>query len=458
MKSDPIVRAGILVLAVLGVLASVWVLPPAMHRARRLCPVRPDGVAEAGAMPQWARKYGVSCNVCHTTVPRLTQAGYKFRRAGFRMPDEIGKETKFEGLKDMYSVRIREDFKVTGTATDGSASNKKVKATNQFLFNELTFYPVSGAIGQYWATLSELTFVPDEHVEVENAYLRATYPVSEDLFLTARAGIMHPQEGCGASDRALGNFRPLFQRNSAKDTFSGNAFDSTVLLWGQAQEGAEFGATYKDTTLTWAVFNGFNTKRGSADGGSNNNHYDSLIFLNQFLGEKAAVSAEFLFGKTDWGDNGATPADATADLSKSVYTPVAAVPATWVNNYQRYALYASYLAHPQLNVLGGWELGKDHRPDPSAGGSNNSDTFNSGGYFLEAESKLHDHFTASLRYDTFRPSYRTAANRLTSWTASLVAPFDWVKFMLEYQLKRAQSAVGHDRTDNTVRGEWMIHF
>ncbi len=268
-------KCGYIAAAVCGFFVAVWLVPPILHTAKRLCPVRPDGVSEADAMPQFARKHGINCSVCHTTVPELTRAGYEFRRAGFRMPDEIGKDTKFEGLKDMYSARVREEFRLTGKATD-----------NAFVFHELTFYPITGAIGKWWAAETELTFAPGEKPEVENAYIRATYPHKDWLF-TARAGILHPFEGYGASDRPISNIRPQFQSQRAKQ----GSFDTQVQIWNQDQEGLELGATYKDTTLTMAVLNGFNSETGAANEGDNNNSRDLLFFFNQIIGDNAGVSA-----------------------------------------------------------------------------------------------------------------------------------------------------------------------
>lgn len=451
MKGITMGRAAVVLLAAWGVLLVAAFVPPVLHRARHLCPVRPDGVAEAGAVPQWARKYGVSCSVCHTTVPRLTMTGYKFRRAGFRMPDEIGNETKFEGLKDLYSVRIREEFQVKGAAT--TSTGGKRDATNKFAFHELTFYPITGSIGKYWAAESELTFAPEENVEVENAYIRATYPVNDDFYLTARAGIFHPFEGYGGSDRPISNIRPGFQTNAAKQ----GGFDTKVKVWGQDQEGAEFGATYKDTTLTVAVLNGFNTKSGAANAGDDDNNRDFLFFFNQLIGDRAGVSAEYLNGKTRFGDAGATPADEALTITAGAPAVDAAVPATWVNNYQRAALYANYYVIPdKLNLLAGYGVGKDHLPN--AVNKDYSDTFNNAGWYAEVESKLHEHFTGAVRYDTFKPSTRAGSNRISAVTFTAVAPFDWVKFLVDYQIKRTQRAAVKDTTDNIVRAEWMIIF
>ena len=62
-------------------------------------------VRPAWSMPNFARKYSMSCNGCHTTIPRLNQTGFDFRKAGFRMPSEIGQEAKIPTSSPLYGVR-----------------------------------------------------------------------------------------------------------------------------------------------------------------------------------------------------------------------------------------------------------------------------------------------------------------------------------------------------------------
>ena len=45
--------------------------------------------SSANAMPAFARKYKLGCNVCHTLYPQLNRFGRDFRDNAFRMPDEI---------------------------------------------------------------------------------------------------------------------------------------------------------------------------------------------------------------------------------------------------------------------------------------------------------------------------------------------------------------------------------
>ncbi|MBI2082139.1 MAG: hypothetical protein HYT76_01085 [Deltaproteobacteria bacterium] len=50
---------------------------------------------QANATAQWARKYQMNCQTCHTSFPRLTYFGEKFARNGYQLPDtQDGDETK----------------------------------------------------------------------------------------------------------------------------------------------------------------------------------------------------------------------------------------------------------------------------------------------------------------------------------------------------------------------------
>src|SRR5436309_13455901 len=62
----------------------------------------------ANAMRNFARKYGVPCGTCHTTIPRLNETGYKFRAAGLRLLEEIGRseDRKLE-LADYFAAGLR---------------------------------------------------------------------------------------------------------------------------------------------------------------------------------------------------------------------------------------------------------------------------------------------------------------------------------------------------------------
>lgn len=89
MMNDRTRRAGALALTLTGVLAVSWLLPPEVHRLRRQCPVRPDGVDQVEALPAFARKYEMSCSQCHLGFPVLNAYGRQFKMNGYvRETDE----------------------------------------------------------------------------------------------------------------------------------------------------------------------------------------------------------------------------------------------------------------------------------------------------------------------------------------------------------------------------------
>jgi hypothetical protein len=190
----------------------------------------------------FARKLGVPCATCHTTIPRLNEVGYKFRAAGFRFPEQIGKEEekKFE-LGDYFSARIqpRYDTQLTNQPNGAAVANViggvvgPRTQTNTFSFMETTLYPLTGSWGKYLGSLSELSFSPEDFFEVENAYIRFVKGSAKGFFI-ARGGIFHPWEGFGASDRPYSNARPLFQTSPI--SAGGRAIPSSYLPGGRPAE------------------------------------------------------------------------------------------------------------------------------------------------------------------------------------------------------------------------------
>ncbi|MFI5360448.1 MAG: hypothetical protein ACHQ49_00645 [Elusimicrobiota bacterium] len=74
-----ILRAGL----TFYILILTWFVPPAVHKALHYCPVRPDGLAQADALPSFARKYKMSCSQCHSGFPVLNAYGRQFKMNGF---------------------------------------------------------------------------------------------------------------------------------------------------------------------------------------------------------------------------------------------------------------------------------------------------------------------------------------------------------------------------------------
>ena len=453
------------------------------------------GGIEANAMPMFARKYGVPCETCHTTIPRLNQVGYKFRAAGFRFPENIGKaeEKKFD-LGDTISARIqvRYDTQVTNQPNGAPVPNViggvpgPRTTTNALSFMEGTIYPLTSSWGKYFGSLAEFSFSPEDFWEIENAYARFNYG-SADKFFSFRGGVFHPWEGFGASDRPFSNARALFQTTPI--SASGRTVPYVYQPWGLDEVGVEAGAEIQKLSFRAAILGG-NFMRWDNDANS------FLPFPAQTGPWKGANQAVSALGKPfnsiahstpdfsaiatyllhpDGGGvsllyyhgNMATPThctDGTAigqvnpttgivcgATAASAIAPHGTVGTTdfdfsangaFRNNFDRYGAYASYPLGKRFLPMGGFDYGRDTNP--------NGTKFDSKGAFAEGAYTINQYVTAGLRYDWFKPKY--AANTFnTQWA---ITPYvniplqNGFQFIAEYQHRDFQiNATNHRQND-----------
>src|SRR5256712_9446477 len=191
------------------------------------------------------------CLAVPATLPRLNETGYKFRAAGFRLLEEIGKaeEKKFE-LGDYFAARLQARYDYQATNQPNSAPVANViggtpgprTTTNALSFQEFTLYPLTGSWGKYFGSLAELSTSPEDVFEIENAYVRFVFGKS-DKFFTSRVGILQPWEGFGASDRPFSNARPFF--HTVPISAGGRAIPYVFQSWGLDEAGLENGADIK---------------------------------------------------------------------------------------------------------------------------------------------------------------------------------------------------------------------
>src|SRR5262245_43055809 len=107
-------------------------------------------------MPMFARKYGVPCSTCHTTAPRLNETGYRFRAAGFRMPEELGQKSEEQfDVFDYFSTRLQ--FRTGATRTQVGQLETVNHST---LLQAFEIYPFTGAWGKYFSSDIKITFQP----------------------------------------------------------------------------------------------------------------------------------------------------------------------------------------------------------------------------------------------------------------------------------------------------------
>jgi hypothetical protein len=287
-------------------------------------------------------------------------------------------------------------------------------------------------------SLVELSFAPEEPAEVENAYIKAAFG-QEKSFWTLRAGIFHPFEGFGASDRPASINRPLLQRVAAN-------FNQTTFFtpWGFDQAGVEAGYDYQRFSARATVFNGLLLKEEdgelqafAAQGGplskssslGAHNTPDFQVLANLRLHpDGGGLTAYYYHGNLQLPTN-------SNDLTQPFFR----------NNFDRFAIYGSYPLLEHLHTFAAFQEGRDHT---SAGPG-----FNSRGMFAEAAFPLNDYVTPGVRYDWFDPAVDKAKNEQWGITPYVNVPLqNGLQFIAEYRHRNFKRGVGQaDRNDDAFQ-------
>jgi hypothetical protein len=452
-------------------------------------------------MPMFARKYGVPCETCHTTIPRLNEVGYKFRAAGFRFPEQIGKaeEKKFD-LGDTISARIqvRYDTQVTNQPNGAAVANViggvpgPRTTTNALSFMEGTIYPLTSSWGKYFSSLTEFSFSPEDVWEIENAYARFNYG-SADRFFSLRGGVFHPWEGFGASDRPFSNVRPLFQTSAI--SAGGRAVPYVFQPWGLDEVGVEAGADIKKLSFRAAILGGtfmrwedeskafipFPAQTGPWKGANQaiaalGKPFDSLghstpdfsaIATYILHPNSGGISVLYYRGNiatptsctdgTAIGQTNATTGEVCGVTAASSASPFGTVGNTdfdfssnsaFRNNFDRYGVYASYPLGKHFLPQGGFNYGRD----TNANGSK----FDSKGAFAEGAYTINEFVTAGVRYDWFKPRY-PGLNSQWAITPYVNIPLqNGFQFIAEYQHRDFQLNASNNRQNDTLQIRFIL--
>ncbi len=402
---------------------------------------------EARAMPNFARREGFDCSTCHINIPRLNRFGYEFRNAGFRLPTMIGdkKQKDQPDFGTMNSARIQSDAEWHHQREPRLATGKTVNQ-GQVTFFEATLYPATGSWGRWWSSEAELSVAPEDFFEVENAWARFTWG-GEQMRFNVRAGVFHPWEGYGASDRPASIARPTFQRSAARFAPGGAAqaqYLTWYTPWGFDQAGLEGGFTYGGFNIAATVFNGLVVKGADPaandpdpwkafpfqggdlvrrTGDRNYNSKDYQVFANQFFGDMA-VSAHWYHGLLS------VPVDGEVGTAGSTY---------FTDHFDRLTLYGTLPLEkflpkpiPPLWLLGGFEHGWDTGYNVGAGATTNK--FSSQGWFGELYLPFNPYVGTSVRYDYWDPTRRIQDNTQHVVTAALnVAALNGAQAIAEYR-------------------------
>ena len=225
-------KSPVLVLAAL--LAAAWVLPPLMHRALHLCPVRPDGVSPASAVPAFARKYDVGCIQCHSAFPVLNAFGRQFKLNGYVMGGEdtvLQSSDKSLWTEKLFPIgaviRSRPFDNGKGTVGNGSdgTSGFKMQAVN-----DVDIHIAGGDVARHVSWFGELDANVGGGFAPGSGDLQLGYHPSPYLnIVAARRGfyVMDPYQtltGVGSPTLAYRATQGLL---SDQNSLSGNTLDET---------------------------------------------------------------------------------------------------------------------------------------------------------------------------------------------------------------------------------------
>ncbi|MEW6208840.1 MAG: hypothetical protein AB1631_10770 [Acidobacteriota bacterium] len=388
---------------------------------------------KAYALPLFARRLGVSCATCHTSPPRLNETGYKFRAAGYRMPEEIGKggENKPFKLTDYSGVRLQARFDATRFRT-GQDDDDRV----HFNLFAAEFYTLYGPWGGNLSSNLKATIYPEESVDTEN-HLRVEGNLKLTLgndkrFFEIRGGVPHPMEGFGASDVAITNTRPYFQETPAN-------FDQSTFFtpWNFHQAAVTVGYYQGRNSVRAMLLEGirlhtdgqpFGRKEPFTEDAPLSKHPkpDFQLMANRILHDNAgSVTLYYYHG--------------------NVTLPILDTKGgAFQNFFDRVALYGSYPVK-KVTLFGGVQRGRDDRV---TGGR-----FTSLGAYGEATVPVFNDLThAGVRYDWFDPARGKSDNELRGLTAYINAWYrDQFRFVVEYQRRNQQRGLLADKNDNAFQ-------
>lgn len=291
-----------LVSGIVFFLMAAWIAPPVIQKLRHLCPVKPTGVPQAEATTAWARKYGVSCNVCHVAGYKLTMTGQKFLRKGHQMPAGTEKEAD---LSDYVALTAKLRSWQKGKTVETLATGAKTKESrNSFEGHALSIY-AGGSLDKGFSFFSEMYLNENEkknplendektqsdmgdwaRSKMAETYLQYT-SAGEDIYWMARMGRIMPWlvhlHGGGAR---LEYSRPLALTSTVYDENPYRAFSR--------QFGASAGLNYKDAFLEFGIVNGTGKHENTVEIGTDT-HKDIFASVDYTFDDNGSMAGLYYY-------------------------------------------------------------------------------------------------------------------------------------------------------------------
>lgn len=401
------------------------------------------GLKQANALPAFARREDVSCSMCHTngSAPHLTKTGYMFRRAGYRMPADIGNkgvDEKHFTVNEHLSGGLNFDYEYV---RQKDTSNVATEPTNNFNMPEAEIWPVVGAFLGNYGAWSEVDATPTTDADPGGVSLNQANLIyvngTKDRFYTFRGGLMAPQ-GVGASDQALDDGGIPLMDQSAPN-YNQDTIVTPLGAMNVPQIGAEIGANFSDTHLTMGVYNGYAAPatstgpttfaNGSLTPAAKKQAKDYKLQVDQFIGKLGVVTATYYSGTV------------------SLYDPSGTFQFT--DNFDQSRLYLTAYAIPEkLDIVAGGAYGHSDYVTTSPA----TTSFTSQGAFLGAFLYPTSYLSLLARWDGYE--YSKNAGRAIGYTLQASIPYDNNIFVFHY-IRTLSDLAGQS---DDLRAEWRFLF
>lgn len=388
----------------------------------------------AQAIPAYARKYDADCSMCHTVYPRLNPVGHKFRRLGYRMPEEF--DNREVTLSAESLKRLSNYFSARGRARGTYANSNDDPDDFDLEMHDVTLFytgPVTRNIGFFF----ELPFEPEEgNAFLEVGQINLVFGQSNNFFFS-RIGQVHQfsRVGYGGLDRPIGLANP-------------RVFDVRVNGFRPRHDGVAVEGGWSNGNFTGLVqiTNGIQATGGSVlDNEDPNNHKDLAALFEYVVPDKdSSLSLLYVFGQAP---TPLTDADGDGAVDDTI-------PGATNAKYNRFYAFADYTFEPLgLKPLIGGGLGFDNQFITGLGSTGaalvSANTNRSYFIFAELDQRLRDNLYAVARLDiddvTNQAEAAGATRRTWMGSGGLVWSFQqFLRLSGEYQaVDNAAQAVDH---------------
>jgi len=321
---------------------------------------------DAEATAAFARKYGVACEECHTTFPRLTWEGEKFMRNGFRFS---GEEEEGEAVKQSISDRISlgkigNFLSIGGKINAWSKEEERPSAVGSTQHGSIFAGGTMAKDISYWMEMETSTGTGETEI---NNYFVGFHNIGNITCNNLRIGSFTPTEWTSFSSQKRALTMPQVYNLSVGGTADTIGFGS--------ETGIEYYGYHH--AFLWAVglTNGGNQRDVSADSNNWKNWYGVLrADLEEGPLEGSSVSVLYYRGRDFVG---ATTASDGSPNDEDDYTKVA---------------YSTNVRIAGLDLQGVFYQDRDIRN--ATGGTDRHQ-----GYSIQAVYPFLEHYYGILKFD-----------------------------------------------------------